>query len=56
MSEILPIPQAEIPPINIGGVSVLIREMRKEIMEDENYTEEVGMNFKLIGKEIEEEK
>ena len=51
MSEIIPFPQApqiEMPPIIIGGVSVLICEMRKGIMENENYTEEVGRDFKLI--------
>ena len=51
MSEIIPFPiapQIGMPPINIGGVSVLICEIRKGIMENENYTEEVGKDLGLI--------
>ena len=51
MSEIIPYPKApqiEMPPINIGGVSVLISEMRKGIMENGNYTKSVGKNLGLI--------
>jgi len=51
MSEILPFPKAietGMPPIIIGDISVLIREMRKKMIANENYTEEVGRDFKLI--------
>ena len=51
MSEMLPFPKAielGMPPVIKGGVTVLILEMRKGIMENGNYTEEVGRDFKLI--------
>ena len=53
MTEMLPYPKAiemEMPPIYVGGISVLIHEMRKKSIENENYTEEVGIALGLTYK------